>query len=107
MNATRGTSLMSGRAAARYFVITKNPSDFPAHIVVRRWNVWIVGDWFGSGVRAVPDGEPMATFPFDPESEKSAVDAINAARRIFQDYGSMTCVSRAEFDDPVIVETWL
>lgn len=69
------------------YVIYDHPSDDPDHFVVRRWAI---------------------TAACVTPLESTAVDSIDAARRVIQDLApGSVCVGRQLLDDPVIVESWL
>ncbi len=71
-----------------YYVVYKNPSDFPGQIVVRKY----------SG---------LGTAETKPE-EAQVFDSLKNARVYIQAYApGFSCFTRHQDDDSVIVETWL
>jgi len=77
------------RDALMYYVITKNPSDYPGKHVVRTW--------LQRGRQVTAEQGPRAV-----------VDTLEAARAALPNGGAgLFRIARHQQDDPVIVETWL
>lgn len=73
------------------WVIYDHPRDDPDHYVVRRWEIM-----------AQPGNAEMLP------RESTAVQTLEEARQVIQDQApGSVCLTRAEQDDPTIVEVWL
>lgn len=101
----------TSRALGRYYVVTKNPSDYPGAIVVRGWTILrhqLDATGLGSG-GAVPDRDPEIIVHFDKHSPAYPLPvALDKARERIRVVAPGLCrVERLADDDPVIVETWL
>jgi len=103
--ATVVTSHARSAARGRYYVVTKNPGDWPGHIVARGWTI--------TDAAPIPDRDPLAAIRYaingkpgpDERSEAAALNAVRA--HIHSRAPGLMHIPRLENDDPVIVETWL
>lgn len=76
------------------YTIYDHPTDFPEHYVVRRWHIVPAGGGHPSEI--IEEGEAYLAETLD--EARQAIDEIAP---------DLICLTRAEDDDPAIVETWL